>query len=122
MCGAALWQLRRERRTTLKLGPHTLTVTATDGNANATHVLNLIVENTPEAPGLATERPTTLTALEGQAVNWNAASWFTDPDANVPASSHAFNYSALLDNASLPGWADAARFNGGSGDCRGRDG
>ncbi len=87
-----------------QVGTHTLTVTASDSNASAMHTLTLIVENTPEAPGLATERPTTLTALEGQAANWNAASWFDDPDAHVPASSHAFNYSALSDNASLPGW------------------
>ena len=99
------------------VGTHALEVVATDGGGlSATHTLNLVVENKPEAPRIvAASAPDLLGALaEGMAASWDVSNWFTDPDLAAPGKVDALTYTGMVlqgsgdseTEAPLPDWLE----------------
>ena len=68
-----------------EVGRHTFTLTAADGDGESVVlVVTLAVANVNEAPALTAAAPTAdapLTVDEGEAMTWDIAAWFRDPDA-----------------------------------------
>ena len=66
-----------------QVGMHTLAITASDeSDATVAHTVVLTVENVAEAPTVTDAAPTSsnpLTAMEGEAMTWDASAWFADP-------------------------------------------
>ena len=99
------------------VGNHALEVVATDSEGlSATHTLNLVVENVPEAPRVVTaSTPALLGALaEGMAASWDVSNWFTDPDLAAPGAVDALTYTGMVlqgsgdsqTEAPLPDWLE----------------
>ena len=62
------------------VGNHEIVITASDGEATATHEVTLTIENKPEPPTTTTAADASITVAEGEILNEAVSSWFTDPD------------------------------------------
>ena len=80
-----------------QVGTYELAVTASDASAaTALHTATLAIENVPESPTTTTAAPAMLPAREGLATDWNAATWFDDPDLAVPGGIDSLTYTGTL--------------------------
>ena len=86
------------------VGDHEIVVTASDGEATATHEVTLTITNVNDAPTVKGTPTRQLTAAEGATTMWDVSGWFTDTDADDTSLTYAATLKA--GGAALPAWLE----------------
>ena len=84
------------------VGMHTIVITASDGEATATHEVTLSITNVNDAPTTTGAAMASLTAAEGASFSQAVSGWFTDTDADD--TSLIYTATLKAGGAALPTW------------------